>query len=133
VPRSENRIGQAEPSIETEEGSLDSLSCLAATIRGILLSTMSREEVLRQLDLDLRNAQDRRALTSDNFDSAIRGIPSGSHRPDNKETILATSKAYRDALEDVREAVKRKSDFLVHGKLPGDRKPPEPEDTASST
>src|ERR1700683_629711 len=81
----------------------------------MLAGAMDRAEVLRQLEENLFNAQKRRGRRSARFDEAIKGIPSGGHRPNNLEIIQAASKEYTLALEAVRNAVRLHTDFLTYG------------------
>ena len=79
-----------------------------------------RREIARVLTLELDQAHSAYATASLAFDGIVKQVPSGIPHPDGGFRIGIAGKDSRAALERYMRALRRFTDFTVHGTVPGE-------------
>ena len=75
------------------------------------------------LKAQLQQAQLEYEATLRSFDRIIKELPSGIPQPDGSLRIHKAGQASTSALQNYRSALKRFSEFTLHGRLPADLPP----------
>ena len=83
----------------------------------------SHEEIGRILLADLKAAKERLRIASEDFQNAFNALkngPSGFEHPDRSFRLEQGGNAKQQALNDLRIAVQRHTDFVLRGIVPKD-------------